>query len=123
VVAAMSNQLAGLIICLAVAALLFAVAILIRIRGPRGLVNGVDWSSVSDAEGLGQFVSLMLSVIGALSAGFGVVLYALGANRQWINIAGVIFTVLVLVVAFAVVVGVSRYQDRPPTARKHDGRR
>ena len=119
----MSDQLAGLLICLAVAVLLFAIAILIRIRGPRGLVNGVDWNSVSDAEGLGQFVSLMLAVIGALTMGFGATLYVLGANHQWINIIGVTFAVLVLAMTFVIVAGVSRYQDKPPTIRKHDGRR
>ena len=119
----MSDQTAGLIVSLVIAALLFVVAITIRVRGPVGLVRNVDWSRVSDPHGLGTFVAMIMTIMSALIAGHGVLLYALHDDRATRNVVSVVFVILIALSVLAMLVGQLRFQDRPRSGgRGRDGR-
>lgn len=118
----MSDQIVGLVVSLAAATLIFVVSILIRVRGPVGLVKNVDWSRVSDPQGLGQFVSLMMSLMAALIAAHGVLLYAFHGDHALRNIGSVAFVILMALCALALMLGRLRYQDKPFEDRRRDGR-
>lgn len=109
----MSNALAGLVFSLMVAALLLTIAALIRVRGPVGLVKNIDWNRVSDPHGLGHFVSLLLNMMGALVASYGVTLYAFRADHVLRNACTVVFVTLICLVMLALLIGQQRYQDKP----------
>jgi hypothetical protein len=119
----MPDRLAGLTICFEVAALMGAIAILIRSHGPRGWVNGVDGSRVADIDGLGQFTSMMLIVFAALVAAFGCAHCAFGADPATANALAVVFVATTLVITLAILVGIRRFQDKPLVSRDRDGHR
>jgi hypothetical protein len=114
----MSSELAGLVIGGAVGTLLFVIAMLIRLRGPVGLVKNVDWNRVSDPHALGYFVSLIFSALSALIIGHGAALYAFRFQSALRNTVSVVFVVLVCMLVLAMMLGQLRYQDKP----KRDGR-
>src|SRR5215470_5441767 len=107
----MSDQTAGLIISLVFAALLFGVAVAIRVRGPVGLVRNVDWTRVSDPHGLGTFVAMIMTIMSALLAGHGVLLYALHDDPATRNVVSVVFVTLIALSLLAMLVGQLRFQD------------
>jgi len=109
----MSDALTGLVASLITGALLFAIAMRIRFRGPEGLVKGVDWTRVSDSDGLGQFVSLVMTLMAALVAGHGVALYEFHDEPELRNIASIVFVALIAVLTLTLALGQQRYQDRP----------
>ena len=115
----MSDPIAALAISLVVCALLQTIALLIRLRGPRGFVKNIDWDRVSDPQGLGHFVALMMSMLGALIAAHGVAVYAFHDAPPLRNAATLAFVVLLSLTVLALLLGQQRYQDKP----KHDGRR
>ena len=114
----MSDALTALVASLLIGSLLLVIAMVIRLRGPEGLVKGVDWARVSDIEGFGQFVSLMMTLMAALVAAHGVALYALHGEPALRNIASIVFVALIALLTLALVMGQLRYQDRP----RRDGR-
>lgn len=118
----MTDKLTELIVASATGIVMLILAIVIRVRGPRGLVHGVDWERVSDVQGLGQFVSMMVSVLAALIVAHGIALYAFFQDDSKRNIATVVFVVCICLIVFALLIGKLRYQDKP-AARKTDGRR
>ena len=115
----MSSEFAGLAISAVVGAVLFVIAVLIRVRGPIGLVKNVDWSRVSDPHALGHYVSLMMSVLSTLIVAHGVVLYELRFNPGLRNAFSTVFVTCVCVLTLALALGQLRYQDKP----KRDERR
>jgi hypothetical protein len=120
----MSDELTTLIVSLVMGMLVFGIAMLIRIRGPVGLVKQVDWSRVSDPQGLGQFVSLILTLMSALIAAHGALIYAFHADRSSRNIGTVVFVVLITALVLALLIGQQRYQDKPRSKMQcTDGRR
>ncbi len=118
----MTEPLNGLIACLGGGAVTLVIAAVVRVRGPRGLVNGVDWNRVSDVQGLGQFVSMLLTVIGTLVIAEGVILFVWEADFVLRDVLAAIVTVLIVCLGGALAIGVRRYQDKP-APRKTDGRR
>ena len=118
----MSEPLHGLIGCLVGGAVTLVIAALIRIRGPRGLVNGVDWNRVSNIDGLGQFVSTMLIGVGALVMALGAVLFVWQGDLVLRDTVAGVLAVLLTCFGGAIAIGVRRYQDKP-APRKSDGRR
>ena len=118
----MSDDLSGLVISLVVAVMLLTIAALIRVRGPMGFVKNIDWNRVSDPHGLGQFVSLVLVLMGALIAAHGVVLYAFRADHALRNACSVVFVILICLATIALLIGQQRYQDKL-TTRRSDERR
>jgi uncharacterized membrane protein YeaQ/YmgE (transglycosylase-associated protein family) len=108
-----SDEVTHLIVSFVAAVWMFIMAILIRVRGPAGLVKNVDWSRVSDPLALGHFVSLILGAIGALIAAHGVTLYAFHAIPALRNMSTVVFIVLVCALTLALLLGQKRYQDKP----------
>jgi len=115
----MPDAVTALTISLVVCALLQTIAVLIRLRGPRGFVRNIDWDRVSDPQGLGHFVALMMSVLGALIAAHGVAVYAFHDAPPLRNAATTAFVVLLALAVLALLVGQLRYQDKP----KRDERR
>ncbi|MEP6939703.1 MAG: hypothetical protein ABI846_08060 [Rudaea sp.] len=115
----MSDLSIALVASLVVATLLFAIAIAIPVRGPAGLVKNVDWRRVSDPQGLGEFASLVMTLMSAMIAAHGVALYAFAADRAARNVAVVAFVVLIAILTLALALGQQRYPDQSP----HDGRR
>jgi len=120
--AAHGDPLAGLVACFVAAAVVLGIAVLIRIRGPIGLVNGVDWRRVSDVHGLGEFVSLMLLGIGAVVAANGVALYAFRFDSILLGSTVIVFLATLALLTAAMLIGLRRFQDKP-AQRKADGRR
>lgn len=118
----MSDQLTGLLVTLLTAALCWALAIVIRIRGPVGLVNGVDWRRVSNPQALGRFASLILLLIGAIACAMGVAIYALFDNHPLLNIVVVVSVASICALSAIAVIGTLRYQDRP-VPKDHGNRR
>lgn len=116
------DPLAGLVACLIAAAVVVGIAVLIRFRGPIGLVNGIDWNRVSDVHGLGEFVSLMLLALGAVVAANGVALYALRFDATLLGAAVAAFLVAIAVLTATLLFGLRRFQDKP-VQRKSDGDR
>ena len=126
----MSAPLTGLVVSVIAAAALFAIALLIRIRGPVGLVKNVDWSRVSDRDGFGQYASLVMICMSSLVAAHGFLLYAFAADHPIRSAGSIVFVVLMALLAVAMLIGQLRYQDRHPVAprrdlsdRSEDGRR
>jgi hypothetical protein len=120
----MSDELAQLVISLIGAALILTIAILIRVRGPVGLVKGVDFTRVSDLDGLAMFASLVMSGMGALIAAHGAMVYAFHADRSARNIGSIVFVALMAVLAIVLLVGQQRFQDLPRhNGAGRDGRR
>ena len=109
----MSDAITGMAISLVVCALLQTIAALIRLRGPQGFVKNVDWERVSDPQGLGHFVALMMSALGALIAAHGLALYAFRADPALRNAATLTFVVLLSITVLALLLGQQRYQDKP----------
>jgi len=118
----MPDHIAGLVGSLVAATLIFVISVLIRVRGPVGLVKNVDWNRVSDTQGLGQFVSLIMSLMAALIAAHGVMLYAFHGDRALRNIGTVAFVILIALCTLALMLGQLRYQDKPSEGRRRDGR-
>ena len=118
----MSEPLTGLVVCLTGGAITLVIAALIRIRGPRGLVNGVDWNRVSDMRGLGEFVSTILTAVGVIVIAHGVVLFLWHADIVLRDVVVAVLTVLLVGLCGVLVIGIRRYQDKP-AGRKTDGRR
>jgi hypothetical protein len=114
----MSDELVGLVVSLVAGAVVFTIAQLIRVRGPVGLVKNVDWSRVSDPQALGHYVSLMMTLMGALIAAHGVALYAFRTDHATRNLFTTGFVVLIAVLTLAIIIGQQRYQDKP----RRDGR-
>ena len=115
----MSDELTTLVISLLGSGLILAIAMLIRVRGPVGLIKGVDWTRVSDAQGLGQYVSMIMTIMGALIAAHGALIYGFHGDKAARNAGSVIFVALMAICALAMLIGQQRYHDKPP----HDGRR
>lgn len=116
------DPLAGLVACLVAAAALLGIAVFIRIRGPVGLVNGIDWRRVSDVRGLGEFVSLMLLGIGAIVAANGVALYAFRFDSIWLISSVIVLLAALGLLTAAMLFGLRRFQDQP-AQRNADGSR
>jgi hypothetical protein len=114
----MSDPLTALLATLIFGTLLFAMAMVVRFRGPQGLVKGVDWTRVSDIQGFGQFVSLIVTIIAALNVAQGVARYVLRDEPALRNIATIVFVTLIALFTLTLVIGQLRYQDRP----RRDGR-
>ncbi|HEY8011894.1 MAG TPA: hypothetical protein VIE67_12950 [Rudaea sp.] len=115
----MSAQLIGLVVSLVGGGLILTIAILIRIRGPFGLVKNVDWERVSDPQALGDYVSLIMTLMGAVVASYGVLSYAFHGDMQSRKIGHFVFVVLMIIFGLALWLGQQRYQDKP----RRDGRR
>ena len=118
----MSDELTGLIVSLVVGALVLAIALLIRIRGPVGLLKNIDWDRVSDPQHLGQFASLILTLIGAAIAAHGIFLFTLHGNASLRNTGTIVFVVVISVLALVLLVGQLRYQDKPPSRKSNERR-
>ncbi|MFT3792790.1 MAG: hypothetical protein QM741_17350 [Rudaea sp.] len=118
----MSDQLAALVIHLLAAGLILVTALLIRVRGPTGLVKGVDWTRVGDPQGLGQYVSTIMIIIGALIIGHGVLIYAYQGDKGARDILSVGFAALMVTLSLAMLIGQQRYQDKPPVRKDYDRR-
>jgi len=114
----MSDELTTLAISLLGSGLILTIAMLIRVRGPIGLIKG-DWTRVSDAQGLGQYVSMIMTIMGALIAAHGALIYGFHGDKAARNTGSVIFVALMAVCALAMLIGQQRYHDKP----QHDGRR
>ncbi len=114
----MSDGLTALVACLVTGTIVFVVAMLIRVRGPERLVKGVDLARVSDIDGLGQFVSLMMTILAALIAAQGVVLYVFHDDPTLRKTGSIVSVALIALTTLALFVGKQRYQDRP----RRDGR-
>ncbi|GEM_PF-2768315 len=118
----MSDQLAGLIISLVVGILMFTIALLIRIRGPVGLLKNIEWDRVSDPHGLGQFASVILALLGVAIVTHGIFLFALHGDtsaRNWVTIA---FVVVISILTIVLLLGQLRYQDKPPSRKRNERR-
>lgn len=115
----MSAQLTGLVVSLLAGGLILAIAILIRVRGPFGLVKNIDWERVSDPQALGDYVSLIMTLMGSVVASYGVLSYAFHGDMRSHKIGHFVFVILIITLAFALWLGRQRYQDKP----RRDGRR
>jgi hypothetical protein len=118
----MSDDLSGLIVSLVAGALVLGIALAIRIRGPQGLLKSIDWNRVSDPDGLGQFASLIVALMGATIAAHGILLFALHGSPSLRNMSSVAFVVVLSVLAIVLLIGQLRYQDKP-RSRQFDERR
>lgn len=118
----MSRELVELFSSLAGVGVVIGIAVAIRIRGPRGLVHPVDWTRVSDEQGLGQFCSLICMLLGGLIAAHAIAHYAFAADQAIDKAITVVFVFVLLALIAAILIGMRRYQDIP-AARKTDGRR
>lgn len=117
----MADDIAVLIVTLAMGAVPFLIAVLIRMRGPHGIIKGVDWQRVSDPHALGQFIAALNTVIGALIAMLGVTLFALRDATSLREAVAASFLIAIGLCAAALVVGKRRHQDQP--ARRWHERR
>ena len=97
----MPDELARLAASLTGSAAILIVAILIRVRKPARLVKGVDGARVRDIEVLGQFVSLIMSIMGTLLAAHGALVLALHDDKASRNIAAMVFFVLMAMLILA----------------------
>lgn len=119
----MSEAVSGFII-LAVSSLIpFVLGYAIRKRGPKGIVNGVDWERVSNMGGLTQFLSNMAYVLGFIMLAAGVATSLIGKHPEWRNLIGVGIAVAVVGTTLILILGMLRFQDKPSVTRKRDGRR
>jgi hypothetical protein len=118
----MSDLVAAPVILVISSVIFFVLGYLIRVRGPRGLINAVDWDRVSDMYALGRYASNLLFSMGLAMIGFGLAVYLTGDDKSSRNIAGVCFAALITLLSLALVIGILRYQDKS-TAIKRDGRR
>ncbi len=112
-----SDEVSTLFVSLVAAMSLFGISILVHVRGPVGIIKNIDWNRVSDMQGLGHYVGLIMSIMGALVAAHGVWLYTFQGDARVVGTT--VFTVLMVLLALALIVGALRYQDQP----RRDGSR
>jgi hypothetical protein len=101
-----AGTLAG---CVAVGA-----GLAIRVRGARGLIRGVDWTRVRDAEGLAHYVSLLLIGIGALVMLRGPLDLALRAEPALRHATDAFLSTLVVVLVACMWLVKRRFQRTDP---------
>jgi hypothetical protein len=97
----MSPDLQSTLVTALIGAVPVAVAIAIRVRGPRGLIRGVDWSRVSDVDGLTHYLSLILLMIGALIILYGPIEVAARHDPALREAVGIVFGVLMMLLLLA----------------------
>jgi hypothetical protein len=119
----MSKNIAGFIILMVASLIPFVLGYIVRKRGGAGWINGVNWDRVSDVEGCSRFASNRMYVLGLIlvSAGAGTLL--LDQHPEWRPILGVLIAVAVVANTLILILGLLRYQDKPPASRKPNGRR
>jgi hypothetical protein len=117
----MSGQIQSLILCFAAGSVFLGMALWVRFRGPIGILKNVDWSRVSDPQGLGIFISLMLTLMSADFMVFGV--YSFYASPDEVAQTGhYVFVTVLLLLAIAIWIGQVRYQDKPHSTKSNDRR-
>ena len=91
------------------------------VRSPRGrrLIRGVDWTRVSDPDGLAQWISLLMLALAALILINTGLRYAWRDEPGWPVVGHDLLAPAMGVVLLAMFLIKRRYQDRPA----RDGRR
>jgi len=92
----------------------------LAVRWPRGrrLIRGVDWTRVSDPEGLAQWFSLLMLTLGALILVNTGLRYAWRDEPAWPIVGHDVLAPAMALVLLATFLIKRRFQDRP-----RDGRR
>jgi hypothetical protein len=115
----MTSATIGLIGGIGVGLAILAVGLGVRSANGRRLIRGVDWTRVSDPDGLAQWISLLMLALAALIVGNTALHYVWRDEPGWPIVGHDPLAPPMLLVLFAMFLIKRRFQDRPA----RDGRR
>ena len=114
----MTPAMIGLIGGGAVGAAVLAFGLIVRWPQGRRLIRGVDWTRVSDPDGLAQWISLLTIALAALILLNTGLRYAWRDEPAWPIVGRDLLAPAMAVVLLAMFLIKHRYQDRPRNGRR-----